>query len=179
MKDLVGMLTRHDFPADEMVSKVLEKNQDLKSDSSTLLVDRQGVVATSAALASDRTTSRRFPAAVNMLELLACVQRMIENQTLSVMPKLQLDALSNWFEDPEERFRFSTSSLHIWQCLSKEFGLTHERWTKKMQEIQMTALKPLPMAVVLQGACYKFLRWPTAGVPPTGLVRRQASRFRL
>lgn len=153
MKDLVGMLTRHYFPADEMVSKVLEKNQDLKSDSSTLLVDRQGVVAAiSAALASDRTTSRRFPAAVNMLELLACVQRMIENQTLSVMPKLQLDALSNWFEDPEERFRFSTSSLHIWQCLSKEFGLTHERWTKKMQEIQMTALKPLPMAVVLQGA---------------------------
>lgn len=153
MKELVGLLTRHYAPADEMMSKVLEKNQYLKSDSSTLLVDRQGVVAAiSASLASDKTTSRRFPAAANMLELLACIQRAIENQTLSMIPERQLNALSNWFDDPEERFRFSTSSLHIWQCLCKEFGLTPERWTKKMQEIKMTPPKPLPPAAVLQGA---------------------------
>ena len=152
IEDLVGLLTRHSTAANEMVSQVLTKNQDLKSDSSTLLVDRQGVVvAMPASLASDKTTSRRFPAAANMLELLACVQRMTENQSLSVMPKRQLNALSNWFEDPEDRFRFSTSSLRIWQCLCKEFGLTPQRWTKLINEIEMTTSKPLPAAAALHG----------------------------
>lgn len=150
IKDLVRLLTRHSTVDDGMVPKVLMKNQDLKSDLSTLLVDRQGVVVgMPASLASDKTTRRRFPAAANMLELLACVQRMIENKSLSLMPERQLRALSNWFEDPEDRFRFSTSSLRIWECLCNEFGLTPERWTKIIKEIEMTTLRPVATAGVL------------------------------
>lgn len=153
MKDLVGLLTRHTAAADQMVLKVSAKNESLKSDSSTLLVDRQGVVAAiPTSLASDETACRRFPAAANMLELLACVQRMIETQSLFLMSERQLAAISNWLEDPDERFRFSTSSLHIWQCLRKEFGLTTERWTKVMGEIKASAPKPMPVSAVLQGA---------------------------
>lgn len=128
---LVRLLTRHRTAAKIVVSQVVEKNQSLQSDSSTLLVDRQGVVAcVPASLALDETTMRRYPAAANMLELIAVVERMLERDQFKFLSKKEFVDLAGMFSDPKKRFRFSTSSLHIWQCLAGEFGLTPEAWNK-------------------------------------------------
>lgn len=150
-ESLVRLLTRHKTATDMVVTAVLKKNQGLQSDSSMLLVDRQGVVAAiPKSLIADQTTIRRYFAAAHMHELVACVERMVERKSLLAMPKNELDELSSWFLTPQKRFTFSTSSLHIWQCLVQEFGLTPQAWVEieKEKMLQQHAL-PKPRVILI------------------------------
>lgn len=138
VQTLVRLLTRHKSVTGLVVSQVVEKNRLLQSDSSMLLVDRQGVVAAiPAELASDQTAMRRYPAAANMLEVVAAVERMVERGEIGLISGPALAELASWFRNPQMRFKFSTSSLLLWQCVANEFGMSPSHWN----EIEKTTMK--------------------------------------
>lgn len=139
LESLISLLTRHRMPTQLVVSQVVEKNRNLQSDSSTLLVDRQGVVAViPASLSEDETSTRRYPAATGMLEVIAAVERMVERRELELMSVEEFKELASWFANPQRRFTYSTSSLHIWQRIANEFRLTPEVWIEH-ERATMTA----------------------------------------
>jgi hypothetical protein len=126
---LVELLTGHRAASPMVVADVLRKNRLLRVDASTLLVDRQGVVASFPnALADDQTAARRFVAASNMLEFIACIERMLEKQTLQTLNQTELADIATYFREPKRRFLHSTSSRYIWQVLAAEFGLQPASW---------------------------------------------------
>jgi hypothetical protein len=126
---LVELLTGHRAASPMVVADVLRRNRSLRVDASTLLVDRQGVVASFPnSLADDQTAARRFIAASNMLELIACIERMLEKQTLKTLSQAELADIATYFREPKRRFLHSTSSRYIWRVLAAEFGLQPARW---------------------------------------------------
>lgn len=128
---LVEILTRHRKPSEMLVSSVQERNRPLQSDSSTLLVDRQGVlVAIPSSDAEDATVIRRFDAACNMLEMVSSIQRLLERGSIGELRDDELRDIDNYFQAPDERFLFSTSSREIWKRLASEFALSAERWPR-------------------------------------------------
>jgi nucleoside phosphorylase len=136
---LVELLTRHRSARPMVVEEVCEKNARLQSDASTLLVDRQGIVASIPSdVANDATVSKRFLAASHMLELVACVERAVERKFLvSGLDNLELADLTAYFRNPERRFAFSTSSRYIWKNLVAEFGLEPDRWAQIERDFGM------------------------------------------
>lgn len=134
-RSAVELLTRHQEPDEIMVAAVLAKNRCLKIDASTLLIDRQGVVAlVPVEHSANVTINRRFLAASNMLELMACVRKMIDQRKLHEIGKQGLAELAKAFHDPEQRFVHSTSSLHMWQLLADEFKLRADQWPVEIGE---------------------------------------------
>lgn len=126
---LVELLTRHRMASDIVVASVLERNRMLQSDATTLLIDRQGVLAAiPLPIASDVTVWRRFDAACNMFEVTACVQRLLERGSIGKLGNESLDDLCFYFQSPQQRFLYSTSSLLIWRRIAAEFDLIPERW---------------------------------------------------
>lgn len=126
---LVELLTRHRLPSQKVLKTVHDRNDTLQSDSSMLLVDRQGVLAfIPQELEDDLTVTRRFLAASNTLEILACVAKMIECHTLLSLPEEHLADLSFYLSNPQKRFLHSYSSRLIWQALAAEFYLDEDSW---------------------------------------------------
>jgi len=119
---LVEMLTRHTDPAKNLVGQVIGKNADLQIDSSSLLLDRQGVLSVvPSRLAEEQSVARRFDTASAMIEVIAAVVRLSELGLLSALGEEERHAIEVLVATPEVRFRHSTTSLMIWRLLAKEF----------------------------------------------------------
>lgn len=136
-RQLVQLLTRHRNPSAMTVEYVTNKNSPLQSDDSKLLIDRQGILAVIPdELKFDQTVTRRFLAASNTLELIACTERMIEKKTLSTLASSSIADLSLYFKKPEKRFLHSMSSKLIWQQTAVEFDLSPTQWIEVEEEMQ-------------------------------------------
>jgi nucleoside phosphorylase len=128
---LIEALTRHRSVSDNVVEALVKKNSQLKIDASDIFVDRQGVVSSvPSSLKHEARVENRFVGACNMLELMACVERMLEQHYLQLLPVEQWSDLRFMFTLPDKRFLHSTSSGNMWQVLAKDFGLNNLDWNK-------------------------------------------------
>jgi nucleoside phosphorylase len=149
-REAVELLTRHREPSAMVVEAVLAKNRRLQIDASTLLIDRQGVVALlPIEYATNVTIRRRFVSASNMLELMGCLRRMMEQAKLYELGAQELAEIAKVFKAPEERFVHSTSSLHMWQLTADEFRLGADQFTEEEREVQQRDPINIPARKVL------------------------------
>lgn len=146
----VEILTRHREPDEAVVRSVLAKNRDLQIDASSLLIDRQGVLALIPKEHADNVTvNRRFYAASNMLEIMACLRRMKDKRKLSDLGYPGIAEIVKALREPEERFVHSTSSLHMWRLLAAEFKLQAAQFAEEQNKMQQQSLTDALVSKVL------------------------------
>lgn len=149
-RSAVELLTHHREPSAMVVEAVISKNRSLQIDASTLLIDRQGVIAlVPIEYATNVTINRRFFAASNMLELMACFRWMKDHNKFAELGNQEVTEIERVFKEPEESFVHSTSSLHMWQLLADEFKLQSDRWIKQEREMQQQDPVNTPACKVL------------------------------
>lgn len=132
---LIEAVTRHKGPTEHLIKKVLEKNTELNIDAITIFVDRQGIVAT---IPEKFQAGNRFTGACNILEVIACIERMSETKSLGRIERDQFIDLEDCIKNPSKRFVHSTSSEHMWKILASDFELSEIDWASFKREVLLT-----------------------------------------
>lgn len=126
----VETLTRHSNPNALVVDAVIKKNMPLQVDSSSLLVDRQGIVARLCLTTSDLDERsgalKRFVSACSLFEVAVAVRLFLETPAAEgELVHSELDGITQLVENHIALFTNSTSGKNCWELLIQEFSLSH------------------------------------------------------
>ena len=129
---LTRLVTKHPGANDAVTLAQIEKNNAHKIDSTTLLCDRQGVVAFvphSSNVGERAGMLRRFRSAAAMLELAAAIQRVLALK--DPLTKKRLGDIILLINNPDFVFSNSTSGRIVWGLFLDEFKLKPSLEAKK------------------------------------------------
>jgi nucleoside phosphorylase len=139
----VETLTRHPNPNSAVVNKVLEKNIPLQVDSTSLLVDRQGILGrlctTSMTPDEEAGAKKRFVSACSLFEVAIAVRLFLETRAAEhELIHSELDGVSQLVENFIGLFTSSTSGKNCWTLLVEEFSLSTHLKNFKNQIMSLT-----------------------------------------
>lgn len=125
-ESLASIVTRHPEVNAAITQSVFDKNDIHQVDSSTLLLDRQGIISFVPATAADatkRANKRRVRSCFAMLELAAIASRCLRAFKGSSRRDM-IDELTPLLGDSKDAIPDSTTAQRAWQLISNEFGLS-------------------------------------------------------
>lgn len=120
----VEIITRHPEPNENIVSNVISKNAKHQLDSSSILVDRQGIFCrVPQRVLGNGSSDKKFRGTCNALEYAIAISTLLSNNFYKNLSEQQRAYIEELIKQPEAIILKSTTSLETWKLLVSEFGL--------------------------------------------------------
>lgn len=121
----VELLTRHKSPKPDIVQSVISKNDDHQLNRSSILIDRQGILARySLEDSENQSIKRKFESSHYLFELAISLAHILENDQYSSLSEEQRLSITKLVTNPKIVFTKSVTAYKTWKLLLDEFRLS-------------------------------------------------------